>query len=138
MTGPQPGPPGEPAMTERAQPVGIGFAARGEVAEWVAWADQAGGAGVHSVWIHDSLFERDAVTYATAIAAQVPQIRVAMGALSSYTRHPALIAMTVSALDDLAPGRIILGMGTALPLRLKQMGIPYSPAQGGTTCRAPI
>jgi 1,4-dihydroxy-2-naphthoate octaprenyltransferase len=125
-------------MTELAQPVGIGFAARGEVAELIAWADQARGAGVHSVWIHDSLFERDAVTYATAIAAQVPQIRVAMGALSSYTRHPALIAMTVSALDDLAPGRIILGMGTALPLRLKQMGIPYSPDEGVKSVSAAI
>ena len=125
-------------MTELAQPVGIGFAARGEVAELVAWADHARGAGVHSVWIHDSLFERDAVTYATAIAAQVPQIRVAMGALSSYTRHPALIAMTVSALDDIAPGRIILGMGTALPLRLKQMGIPYSPDEGVSSVSAAI
>jgi 1,4-dihydroxy-2-naphthoate octaprenyltransferase len=125
-------------MTELAQPVGIGLAARGEIAELIAWADQARGAGVHSVWIHDSLFERDAVTYATAIAAQVPQIRVAMGALSSYTRHPALIAMTVSALDDLAPGRIILGMGTALPLRLKQMGIPYSPNEGVESVSAAI
>jgi 1,4-dihydroxy-2-naphthoate octaprenyltransferase len=117
-------------MTELARPVGIGFAARGEVKELVAWADQARATGLHSVWIHDSLYERDAVTYATSIAAQVPQIRVALGALSSYTRHPALIAMTISALDDIAPGRIILGLGTALPLRLKQMGIPYSPEQG--------
>jgi 1,4-dihydroxy-2-naphthoate octaprenyltransferase len=118
--------------------VGIGFAARGEVAEMVAWSEQARAIGAHSVWIHDSLYERDAVTYATAIAAQVPQIRVAMGALSSYTRHPALIAMTVSALDDIAPGRIILGMGTALPLRLKQMGIPYSPEQGVESVSAAI
>jgi 1,4-dihydroxy-2-naphthoate octaprenyltransferase len=125
-------------MTELARPVGLGFAARGEVNELVAWADQARGVGVHSVWIHDSLFERDAVTYATAVAAQVPQIRVAMGALSSYTRHPALIAMTVSALDDIAPGRIILGMGTALPLRLKQMGIPYSPDEGVASVSAAI
>jgi 1,4-dihydroxy-2-naphthoate octaprenyltransferase len=53
-----------------------------------------------------------------------------MGALSSYTRATALIAMTVSALDEMAPGRIILGMGTALPLRLAQLGIPYSPDAG--------
>ena len=38
--------------------------------------------------------------------------------------------MTISALDDMAPGRIVLGMGTALPLRLAQMGIPYTPDQG--------
>jgi alkanesulfonate monooxygenase SsuD/methylene tetrahydromethanopterin reductase-like flavin-dependent oxidoreductase (luciferase family) len=53
-----------------------------------------------------------------------------MGALSAYTRTPALIAMTVSALDEMAPERIILGMGTALPLRLAQLGIPYTPDKG--------
>ena len=60
-------------MFELARPVGIGLAARGDVADVVRWADDARRRGLHSVWIHDSLFERDAVTYATAIAAQVPQ-----------------------------------------------------------------
>lgn len=102
-------------MAELACPVGIGLAARGKILDVVRWTDDAHQRGIHSVWIHNSLYERDAVTYAAAIAAQVPAIRVAMGALSAYTRHPALIAMTVSALDEMAPGRIILGMGTALP-----------------------
>src|SRR5207248_327211 len=79
------------------------------------------------VWIHDSYFERDSVTYASAIASQVPDIRVAMGALNPFTRHPVLVAMTVSAVDEMAPGRVILGLGSALPLRLAQMGIPYDP-----------
>lgn len=117
-------------MSELARPVGIGFAARGQVSDVVRWADHAQRRGIHSVWMHDSLFERDAVSYASAIAAQVPNICVALGALSSYTRAPALIAMTISALDEMAPGRIILGMGTALPLRLAQMGIPYKPDEG--------
>src|ERR1700690_4413906 len=117
-------------MSELARAVGLGFAARGKVSEVVSWTNEAQQGGIHSVWIHDSLYERDAVTYASAIAAQVPNIRVAMGALSPYTRQPALIAMTVSALDEMAPGRIILGMGTALPLRLAQLGVPYSPDAG--------
>ena len=117
-------------MTELVRPVGLGLAARGSVEDVLEWADQARRKGLHSVWLHDSLYERDAVTYASAIASHVPDIRVALGALSSYTRHPVLIAMTISALDEMAPGRIILGMGTALPLRLAQMGIPYTPDQG--------
>jgi 1,4-dihydroxy-2-naphthoate octaprenyltransferase len=110
--------------------VGIGFASRGEIAEVVSWAERSRSSGLHSIWFHDSLFERDAVTYAASVASQVPDIHIALGALSSYTRHPALTAMTISALDNMAPGRVILGMGTALPLRLKQMGIPYTPAEG--------
>ena len=117
-------------MPELARTVGIGFAARGKVSDVVGWADSARRLGIHSVWIHDSLYERDAVSYAAAIASQVPDIRVAMGSLSTYTRAPALIAMTVSALDEMAPERIILGLGTALPLRLAQLGIPYTPNEG--------
>jgi 1,4-dihydroxy-2-naphthoate octaprenyltransferase len=117
-------------MPELSKPVGLGLAARGSVADAVAWAEQARRAGLDSVWIHDSYFERDAVTYASAIAAQVAGVRVGLGALNPLTRHPVVVAMTVSAIDDMAPGRVILGMGTGLPLRLAQMGIPYSREAG--------
>src|SRR5437868_10164052 len=98
-------------MSELVQPIGLGMAARGEVSDVVRWADDARRRGVQSVWVHDSYFERDGVTYATAIAAQVPEIKVALGALNPFTRHPVLVAMTVSAIDDMAPGRVILGLG---------------------------
>lgn len=117
-------------MAELARQVGFGLASRGKISQVVEWAEWAQRKGLHSIWMHDSLFERDAVTYASALANQVPEIRIALGALSSYTRHPVLTAMTISALDEAAPNRIILGMGTALPLRLAQMGIPYNPDAG--------
>jgi len=117
-------------MAELSRPIGLGLAARGSVADAVAWAEQARRAGLDSVWVHDSYFERDAVTYTSAIAAQVGGVRVAMGAVNPLTRHPVLVAMTVSAIDDMAPGRVVLGIGTGLPLRLAQMGIPYSPEAG--------
>lgn len=117
-------------MAELARPVGFGLASRGKISEIVEWAEWARRKGLHSIWMHDSLYERDAVTYASALANRVPDIRIALGALSSYTRHPVLTAMTISALDEAAPNRIILGLGTALPLRLAQMGIPYNPDAG--------
>ncbi|HJW49993.1 MAG TPA: 1,4-dihydroxy-2-naphthoate octaprenyltransferase, partial [Candidatus Limnocylindria bacterium] len=76
--------------------------------------------------------ERDAVTYASAVASQVQDIKIGLGALNPFTRHPVLIAMTISALDEMAPERILLGMGSALPLRLGQMGIPYTPPDAVT------
>ncbi len=117
-------------MAELSRPVGFGLASRGSVSEVVAWSEQARREGLDSVWVHDSYFERDAVTYASAIASGVGGIRVGMGALNPLTRHPVLVAMTVSAIDEMAPGRVLLGMGTGLPLRLGQMGIPYSPDAG--------
>jgi 1,4-dihydroxy-2-naphthoate polyprenyltransferase len=125
-------------VAELSREVGLGLAARGSVSDVVAWAERARTLGLTSVWVHDSYFERDAVTYASALASRVDGIKVALGAVNPFTRHAVLLAMTVSSLDDMAPGRIILGLGSALPLRLAQMGIPYSPQEGHDRVEATI
>src|SRR5918996_1365049 len=117
-------------MAELALRVGFGLAARGEVSDVLAWAEEARDRGIDSIWVHDSYFERDAVTYGSAIAANLDGIQIGLGALNPFTRHPVVLAMTVSALDEMAPGRVMLGLGTGLPLRLAQMGIPYTPDEG--------
>lgn len=105
--------------------VGLGLAARGDVDDAVAYAREAERAGFDSIWLHESYFERDGVTYLTAIAAATETIRVGAGALNPYTRHPVVLAMTASTLDNLAPGRFALALGSGLPLRLNQMNVPY-------------
>ncbi|MHB1912392.1 MAG: LLM class flavin-dependent oxidoreductase, partial [Acidimicrobiales bacterium] len=100
----------------------------GSVREMLQWAERAERAGLDSVWLHESYFERDAITYASALAERIPRLEIALGALSPLTRNPVLTAMTVSSLDDMAPGRIICGLGSGLPLRLTQMRVPYTPA----------
>jgi 1,4-dihydroxy-2-naphthoate octaprenyltransferase len=119
-------------MANLARRVGLGLNATGDVADTVRWAERARSSGLESVWFHDSYFDRDAITYASATAAQVADIKIGLGALNPFTRHPVLIAMTVSALDEMAPERILLGLGSALPLRLAQMGIPYTPPDAVT------
>ncbi len=125
-------------MAELARRIGLGLAARGSVAATIEWAERARAAGLDAVWFHDSYFERDAVTYASAVASHVEGIRVGLGALNPYTRHPVLIAMTVSSLDEMAPGRISLALGSALPLRLGQMRIPYDPTEAPERVSAAI
>src|SRR4030095_5683758 len=125
-------------MATLARRVGLGLNARGDAREFVRWADRARSLGLESIWIHDSYFERDAVTYASAVASQVGDIKIGLGALNPFTRHPVLIAMTISALDEMAPERIRLGMGSALPLRLGQMGIPYTPPDAVPKWSAPL
>ena len=46
-----------------------------------------------------------------AFAAVTERIKVGAGVVNNWTRNPALLASTFSTLDDLAPGRIILGLG---------------------------
>jgi 1,4-dihydroxy-2-naphthoate octaprenyltransferase len=117
------------ALTRR---VGLGLAARGDVSDVIDWTRRARDAGLDSLWIHDSYYERDAITYGAAVAGALANdsessFRLALGAVNPNTRHPVVLAMTGSALDEILPEHIVMGIGTGLPLRLKQMGIPYSP-----------
>ena len=121
-------------MRTLARRVGLGIAARGDISDTIDWVRRARDAGLDSVWIHDSYFERDAITYGSAIAGALStdpasSFRLALGAVNPYTRHSVVLAMTGSALDELLPERIVMGLGTGLPLRLAQMGIPYSPTE---------
>jgi len=112
-------------MAELGRRVGLGLAARGDVREVAGWARRAEDLGLDSIWVHDSYFERDPITYLSAIGMETRRIGLGAGALNPYTRHPVVVAMTMSALDDLAPRRVTLALGSGLPLRLSQMAIPY-------------
>jgi 1,4-dihydroxy-2-naphthoate octaprenyltransferase len=120
-------------MRALARRVGLGIAARGDVSDAIEWARRARDGGLEAVWVHDSYFERDAVTYGTAMATALSEdgndsFRVALGSVNPFTRHPLVLAMTGSALDDLLPERITMAIGSGQPVRLGQMGIPYTPA----------
>lgn len=105
--------------------VGLGLASRGDVRDVIAYGLQAENAGFESVWVHDSYFEREPVSYLAALALSTSNVRVGAGALNPYTRHPVVLAQTGSSLDELAPGRISMAFGSGLPLRLAQMNIPF-------------
>ncbi len=105
--------------------IGLGLAARGDVRDTVQYALEAERLGFESVWIHDSYFERDPISYLATIALETRTIRLGAGSLNPYTRDPAVLAMTGSSLDDLAPGRLSMALGSGLPLRLAQMNIEY-------------
>jgi len=115
------------------RPVGLGLASRGDLRDGVEFARKAEAAGLESVWVHDSYFERDPITYLSAIAYATQEIRLGAGSLNPYTRHPFVLASTLAALDDLAPERLSLALGSGLPLRLLQMAIPFenAPARVG-------
>ncbi len=119
-------------MATLARSIGLGLAARGDIDDVIRWARQARDGGLDSIWIHDSYYERDAITFGSSVATALAQdgdspFRLALGAVNPFTRHPVVLAMTGSALDEVLPGRVVMGLGTGLPLRLKQMGIPYDP-----------
>jgi 5,10-methylenetetrahydromethanopterin reductase len=67
--------------------------------------------GFHAVWQADSRLVRDAIVPMAAFAAVTDTIKVGSGVVDCWTRNPARLAATFSTLDDLAPGRILGGIG---------------------------
>lgn len=76
--------------------------------EYVQYAEKK---GFDAVWQADSRLVRDAIVPMSAFAAVSDTIKIGSGVVDCWTRNPARLAATFSTLDDLAPGRVILGIG---------------------------
>lgn len=81
------------------------------ISEAIKYAQYAESNGFEAVWQADSRLVRDAVVPMAAFAAETEKIKIGSGVVDCWTRNPARLASTFSTLDDLAPGRIILGIG---------------------------
>ena len=77
----------------------------------VGYVQYAEERGFEAVWQADSRLVRAAVVPMAACATCTETIRIGSGVVDCWTRNPARLASTFSTLDDLAPGRIILGIG---------------------------
>ncbi len=88
--------------------------------EYVKYAEQR---GFEAVWQAESRLVRDAVVPMAAFAATTSRIKVGSGVINNWTRNAALIASTFLTLDDLAPDRILLGIGAWWDPLAKNVGI---------------
>lgn len=67
--------------------------------------------GFEAVWQAESRLVRDAIVPMAAYAAVTEKIVVGSGVINNWTRNIGLLAATFLTLDDLAPDRIICGIG---------------------------
>jgi 5,10-methylenetetrahydromethanopterin reductase len=74
----------------------------------VAYAESR---GFEAVWQAESRLVREATVPLAAYAAVTERIKVGSGVSDCWSRNPARLAATFSTLDDLAPGRAVLGIG---------------------------
>jgi alkanesulfonate monooxygenase SsuD/methylene tetrahydromethanopterin reductase-like flavin-dependent oxidoreductase (luciferase family) len=81
------------------------------VKEAVGVAKDAERLGYDSVWMHESLFQRDVVTYLSAMASATSRIGLGSGVINTFTRHPVTAATTFATLSELSGGRVRLGLG---------------------------
>ncbi len=93
------------------QPVAIYLQDAHTITEAMEFAQYAEAKGFDAVWQADSRLVREACVPMAAFAATTDRVKIGSGVVDCWTRNPARLASTFSTLDDLAPGRIILGIG---------------------------
>ncbi|HYF71529.1 MAG TPA: LLM class flavin-dependent oxidoreductase, partial [Nocardioides sp.] len=76
--------------------------------EYVRYAEER---GFDAVWQAESRLVREATVPMAAYAAVTGRIKVGSGIVPIWTRNVGLLAATFSTLDELAPGRVMLGLG---------------------------
>ncbi len=88
--------------------------------EYVRYAEQK---GFDSVWQAESRLVRDAIVPMAAYAAVTERIKIGSGVINNWTRNIGLLAATLLTLDDLAPNRIICGIGAWWDPLARNVGI---------------
>jgi 5,10-methylenetetrahydromethanopterin reductase len=88
--------------------------------DFVRYAEER---GFEAVWQAESRLVRDAIVPMAAYAAVTNRIKVGSGVINNWTRNIGLLASTFLTLDDLAPGRIICGIGAWWDPLARNVGI---------------
>src|SRR5262245_58107792 len=94
-----------------------------EIREGMAYAQYAEERGFEAVWQAESRLVRDAIVPMAAFAALTARLKVGSGVINNWTRNSGLLAATFLTLDDLAPDRIICGIGAWWDPLAKNVGI---------------
>jgi 5,10-methylenetetrahydromethanopterin reductase len=88
--------------------------------DYVRYAEKR---GFEAVWQAESRLVRDAIVPMAAYAAVTNTLKVGSGVINNWTRNIGLLASTFLTLDDLAPNRIICGIGAWWDPLAKNVGI---------------
>ena len=88
--------------------------------EYVQYAESR---GFEAVWQAESRLVRDAIVPMAAYAAVTKHLKIGSGVINNWTRNIGLLASTFLTLDDLAPDRIICGIGAWWDPLAKNVGI---------------
>jgi alkanesulfonate monooxygenase SsuD/methylene tetrahydromethanopterin reductase-like flavin-dependent oxidoreductase (luciferase family) len=92
------------------------MAGRHDAAPLIAMAERVEALGYDSVWVGDSLLARprfEPLTLLAATAARTRRVTLGTAVLLPALRHPLLLAHAAASLDQVAEGRLVLGVGIA-------------------------
>jgi len=93
------------------------------IRDGIRYAQYAEARGFEAVWQAESRLVREATVPMAAYASHTRRLRIGSGVVNTWTRNVGLLAATFVTLDDLAPGRIILGLGAWWDPLARKVGI---------------
>ena len=108
-------------LTMNMDRVGFCFLDRPSIAQQLELVQTIEHLGYESAWICETRLAREAFAILGAFASVTSRIKLCTGIVNSWTRGPALMAVTIATLNEMAPGRVICGLGAYWdPLAWKQ------------------
>jgi len=102
--------------------MGVAFDGFVTTSEAIALAQRAVDAGAQSLWVAEHLGYREAIATCMAFALKAAGPVLVPTAVSPYLWHPTPTAMAMATLDEVAPGRAAIAIGTGNPLFLQESG----------------
>ena len=79
-------------------------------------------AGVDQLWVIEDCFYTAGISLAATALARTESLTVGLGILPAVARNPAVTAMEIATLAQLAPGRLVAGVGHGIQEWMEQMG----------------
>jgi len=85
-------------------------------------AERLDASGVDQLWVIEDCFYTAGISLAATALARTESLTVGIGILPAVARNPAVTAMELATLADLAPGRLLGGIGHGVQDWMDQMG----------------
>ena len=89
----------------------------------VFYTIQAEKLGYDHVWITDHFNNRNVYVTLTLIANYTERIKLGPGVTNPYLVHPVMTAQAVASLNEIAPGRVVCGIGAGDKTTLEMVGL---------------
>jgi alkanesulfonate monooxygenase SsuD/methylene tetrahydromethanopterin reductase-like flavin-dependent oxidoreductase (luciferase family) len=78
--------------------------------------------GLDQLWVIEDCFYTTAIALAATALARTNRLAVGLGIMPAVARNPAITAMEIATLANLAPGRVLAGIGHGVQEWMEQMG----------------
>lgn len=88
----------------------------------VEFTERLEAGGLDQLWVIEDCFYTSAIALAGTALARTHRLAVGIGIMPAVARNPAITAMEVATLANLAPGRVLAGIGHGVQEWMEQMG----------------